>query len=159
MKKKRFYPLTKLVVVLFFFGFDRLTWKGHGFLYPWFSFLPMSSCKEVFSCILLALIRCFFFSNLRWIILFSIFFRFSTVFSLSIGGRYVVWINNRFFFFYRIIGIVSFFVFLFLLLLLWRTNNFFFLHLRIFLDPLRMPFWIERVLGVRYTPGLYTISL
>src|SRR3954465_5006137 len=119
LKKKRFDPLTKLIVVLFFFGFDRLTWKGHGFLHPWFSFLPMSSCNEVFSSVLLVLVRCFFFSNLRWIILFSIFFRFRTVFSLRIGGRYDVWINNRFFFFYRIISIVSFLVFLFLLLLLW----------------------------------------
>src|SRR3954463_6707418 len=100
---------------------------------------------QVFSSVLLALIRCFFFSNLRWIILFSVFFRFSTVFSLNIGGRYVVWMNNMFFFFYRIIGIVSFLVFL-LILLLWRSNNFFFLHLRILLDPLRMPLWIERVL-------------
>src|SRR3954463_13108710 len=98
---------------------------------------------QVFSSVLLALIRCFFFSNLRWIILFSIFFRFDTVFSLSIGGRYVVWINSRFFFNYRIIGIVSFLLFPFLFLLLWGANNFFFLHLRIFLDPLRMPFWIE----------------
>src|SRR3954471_13554278 len=105
------------------------------------------------------LIRCFFFSNLGWIILFSIFFRFGTVFSLSIGGRYAVWINNRFYFFYRIIGIVSFLVSLLFLLLLWKANNFFFLHLRILLDPLRMPFWIERVLGVCSTPGLYTISL
>src|ERR1044071_6586406 len=159
LKKKRLHPLTKLVVVLFFFGFERLTWKGHGFLHPWFSFLPMSSCKEIFSSVLLALIRCFFFSNLRWIILFSIFFRFSTVFSLSIRGRYVVWIDNMFFFFYRIIGIVSFLVFLFLLLLLWRANNFFFLYLRILLDPLWVPFWTERVLGVCSTPGLYTISL
>src|SRR3954470_4758581 len=119
----------------------------------------MSSCKEVFSSVLFALIRCFFFANLRWIILFSIFFRFSTVFSLSIGGRYAVWINNLFFFFYRIIGIVSILVFLLLLLLLWRANNFFFLHLRILLDPLWMPFWIESVLGVCSTPGLYTASL
>src|ERR1041384_2771613 len=119
----------------------------------------MSSFKEVFSSILLVLIGCFFFTNLGWIILFSIFFRFSTAYSLSIGGRYVVWINSLFFFFYRIIGIVSFHVFLFLLLLLWRANNFFFLHLRILLDPLRMPLWIERVLGVCATPGLYTISL
>src|SRR3954470_13228064 len=103
-------------------GLDRLTWKGHGFLYPWFSFLPMSSCKEVFSGILLMLVGCLFFSNLGWIILFSIFFRFSTVFSLSIGGRHAVWINSLFFFFYRIIGIVSFIVFLFLLLLLWRAT-------------------------------------
>src|SRR3954469_21690851 len=108
--------------MLFFFRFERLTWKGHGLLYPWFSFLPMSSCKEVFSSVLLALIRCFFFSNLRWIVLFSVFFRFSTVFSLNIRGRYVVWINSGFFFFYRIIGLVSFLLFLFLLLLLWRAN-------------------------------------
>src|SRR3954463_14971322 len=103
LKKKRFHLLTKLVVVLFFFGFDGLAWKGNGFLYPWFSFLPMSSCKNVFSSILLSLVRCFFFSNLRWIILFSVFFRFSTVFSLSIEGRYVFWINIMFFIFYRII--------------------------------------------------------
>src|ERR1041384_3133606 len=98
----------------------------------------MSSCKEVFSSILLALIRCFFFSNLGWIILFSIFFRFSTVFSLSIRGRYVVWVNSMFFFFYRMISIVVFLVFLLLLLLLililWRANNFFFLNLRILMD-------------------------
>src|ERR1043165_2117838 len=112
------------------------------------------SCKEVFSSILLALIECFFFTNLRWIILFNIFFRFGTVFSLSIECRYAVWINNMFFFFffYRIIGIVSFLVFLFLLLLLWRANNFFFLHLRILFDPLWMPFWIKRVLGVCSSP-------
>src|SRR3954469_9366039 len=119
----------------------------------------MSSCKEVLSSVLFALVRCFFFSNLRWIILFSVFFRFGTVFSLNIGGRYAVWINNMLFFFYRIIGIVSFLVFLFLLLLLWRANNFFFLRLRILLHPLRMPLWIERVLGVCSTQGLYTISL
>src|SRR3954469_9888212 len=136
LKKKRFHPLTELVVVLFFFGFDGLTWKGHGFLYPWFSFLPVYFGKEVFSGVILTLIRCFFFSNLRWIILFSIFFRFSTVFSLSIGGRYAIRINNMFFFNYRIIGIVSFLVFLFLLLLVWRANNIFFFHLRILLDPL-----------------------
>src|SRR3954471_20691537 len=97
--------------------------------------------------------------NLRWIILLSIFFRFSTVYSLNIRGRYAVWINRMFFFFYRIIGIVSFLVFLFLLLLLWGANNFFFMYLRILLDPLRIPFWIKRVLGVCSTPGLYTISL
>src|SRR4051812_44858027 len=131
--KKRFHPLTKLVVVLFFFGFERLTWKGNVFLHPWFSFLSMSSCNEVFSSVLFVLIKCFFFSNLRWIIIFSIFFRFNTVFSLSIGGRYVVWINNMFFFFYRIIGIVSYFVFLFILLIFWRANNFFIMHLRILL--------------------------
>ena len=51
-------------------------------------------------------------------------------------------------FLYRIIGIVSFLVFLFLLLLLCRANNFFFLHLRILLDPLWVPLWIERILGV-----------
>src|ERR1043165_2402918 len=119
----------------------------------------MYPCKEVFSSILLALIGCFFFTNLGWIILFSIFFRFSTIYSLSIRGRYAFWINSLFFFFYRIIGIVSFLVFLFLLLLLWRANNFLFLHLRILLDPLWMPLWIERVLGVCATPGLYTISL
>src|SRR3954467_15241843 len=33
--------------------------------------------------------------------------------------------------------------FFFLFLLLWRANNFFLLHLRILLDPLWMPFWIE----------------
>src|SRR3954464_6683283 len=64
LKKKRFHPLTKLVVVLFFFGFERLTWNGHGFLHPWFSFLPMSSFNEVFSSVLLAHVRCFFFLNL-----------------------------------------------------------------------------------------------
>src|SRR4051812_20163409 len=63
MKKKRFHPLTKLVVVLFFLSFDGLAWKWHGFLYPWFTLLPMSSCKEFFSGILLTLVRCFFFSN------------------------------------------------------------------------------------------------
>src|ERR1041385_8881351 len=137
LKKKRFHPLTKLVVVLVFFGFDGLAWERHGFLYPWFSLLPVSPCKEVFSSMLLALIGCFFFTNLGWIILFGIFFRSSTVFSLSIGCRYAVWIHSLFFFFYRIIGIVSFLVFLFLLLLLLRlgANNFFFLHLRILLDP------------------------
>src|ERR1041384_7370762 len=55
LKKKRFHPLTKLVVVLFFFGFDGLAWEGHRFLYPWFSFLPVSYCKEIFSSILLKL--------------------------------------------------------------------------------------------------------
>src|SRR3954469_16647114 len=90
---------------------------------------------------------------------FSAYFRFNTVFSLSIGGRYAVRINNLFFFFYWIIGIVSFLVFLFLFLLIWRVNNFFSLHLRILIDPLQMPLWIERVLGVCSTPGLYTISL
>src|SRR4051812_43290389 len=99
------------------------------------------------SCVFLALVGCFFFLNLWWIILLVLLFRFSTAFSLSIGGRYVIWINSRFFINNRVIGIVSFLVFLLLLLfLLWRDNNFFFLHLRIFLDPLWMPLWIERVL-------------
>src|SRR3954468_22577699 len=108
--------------MLFFFGFERLTWKGHGFLYPWFSFLPMSSCDKIFSSVFLAFVGCFFFSNFGWIILFTILLRLNTVFSLSIRGRYTIWI----------IGIVSFYV---LLLFLWRTNNLFFLHLRILLDP------------------------
>src|SRR3954462_940647 len=122
--------------MLFFFSFERLTLKGHGFLYPWFSFLPMSSCDEVFSSVFLAFVGCFFFSNFGWIILFTILFRLNTVFSLSIGGRYTIWINNKLFTCNRIIGIVIFFV---LLLLLRRTNNFFLLHLRILLDSLRMP--------------------
>src|SRR4051812_20146391 len=107
-------------------------------MYPWFSFLPVSPCKEVFSSILLALIGCFFFTYLGRIILFGIFFRF------NIRCRYAVWIHNFFFFFffYWIIGIVSFLVFLFLLLLLCGANNFFFPHLRILLDPLWMPLWI-----------------
>src|SRR3954465_14541819 len=105
LKKKRFQPLTKLIVMLFFFGFERLAWKGHGFLYPWFSFLPMSSCDDVFSSVFLAFIWCFFFSDFRWIILFNSLFQFNIVFSLSIGGRYTIWI----------IGIVSFFVLLLLL--------------------------------------------
>src|SRR3954464_9196427 len=108
-----FHPLTKLIVMLFFFSLYRLTWKGHGFLYPWFSFLRMSSRDKVFSSVFLAFVGCFFFSNFGWIILSTILFRLSTVFSLSIGGRYTIWI----------IGIVSFFL---LLLLLRRTNNFFF---------------------------------
>src|SRR3954469_3708859 len=108
----------------------------------------MSSCDEVFSSVLLALVRCFFFLNLGCIILLSIFFRFGTVFSLSIRGRYAIWIKRWFFFNYRIIGIISLLVFL---LLLWRANNFFFLHLRILLDPLRMPLWIERVLSASST--------
>src|SRR4051812_20745653 len=152
-----FHPLTKLIIVLFFFGFERLTWKGHRFMHPWFSFLPMYSCNEVFSSVLLVLVRCFLFSNLRWIILLSIFFMFNIVFSLSIRGRYTVLINNRLFIINRVIGIVSFLVFL--LLLLRRANNFFFLHLRILLDPLWMPLWIERVMGVCSTPSFYTISL
>src|ERR1041385_6552818 len=127
--------------MLFFFRFERLTWKGHGFLYPWFSFLPMSSCYEVFSCVLLAFIRCFFFSHLeRIILLLIIFFGFSTVFSFSTGDRYVVGINSRFFTCNRIIGVVIFLVFLLLLFLLRRSNNLvLFSHLRILLGPLRMP--------------------
>src|SRR4051812_10471979 len=145
--KKRLHPLTKLIVVLFFFGFERLTWKGHGFLHPWFSFLPMSSCNEVLSSVLLTLVRCFFFLNLWWIILLIVFFRFNTVFSLSIGGRYAVWTNNRLFINYRIIGFVRFLVIL-LLLLLWRANNFILPAFENLADPLWMPFWTERVLGV-----------
>src|SRR6187401_2572835 len=153
LKKKRFNPLTKLIVMLFFFRFERLTWKGHGFLYPWFSFLPMSSCDEVFSIVLLAFVRCFFFSNLgRIILLLILIFRFGTVFSLSIGGRYTVEINSWLFTCNRIIGIVSLLVFL--LLLLWRANNFFFLHLRILLDSPRMPLWIERILSASSSSGL-----
>src|ERR1041385_6510509 len=90
LKKNKFHPFTKFIIVLFFFGFETLTWKGHGFLYPWFSFLLMSSCDEVFFGILLAFIGCFFFSHLRRIILLLIRFRLSTVFSFSIGGRYAV---------------------------------------------------------------------
>src|ERR1041385_4499075 len=103
-------------------------------MYPWFSFLPMSSCDEVFSSVFLAFVGCFSFSNFRWIILFTILFRLSTIFSLSIGGRYTIWINNKLFTCNWIIGFISFFV-----LLLRKTNNFFFRHLRILLDPLRMP--------------------
>src|ERR1041384_1101380 len=62
LKKKRFHPFTKFIIMLFFFRFEGLTWKGHGFLYPWFSFLPMSSCDEVFSRVPLACTGCFFFS-------------------------------------------------------------------------------------------------
>src|ERR1041385_3793403 len=125
--------------MLFFFSFKRLTWKGHGFLYPWFSFIPMSSCDKILSSVFLAFVGCFFFSNLGWIILFTILFRLSPVFSLSIGGRYNIWI----------IGIFSFFV----LLLLRRANNFFFLDLRILLDPLRMPLRIERILSASSPSG------
>src|ERR1041385_3506579 len=139
LKKKRFHPLTKIIVMLFFFGFEKLTWKGHGLLYPWFSFLPMSSCDEVFSSIFLAFVGCFFFLNLGWIILFTSLFGLNTVFSLSIGGRYTIWI----------IGIVSFFV----LLLLRRANNLFLLYLRILLDPLRMPLRIERILSASSSSG------
>src|SRR3954468_15973288 len=127
--------------MLFFFRFDGLTWKGHGFLYPWFSFLPMYSCDEVFSSVFLAFIWCFLFSDFGWIILVNTLFRFSIVFSLSIGGKYTIWI----------IGIVSFFVLL--LLLLRRTNNFIFLHLIILLDSLRMPFCIERILSASSSSG------
>src|SRR4051812_21487000 len=101
--------------MLFFFRFERLTWKGHGFLYPWFSFLPMSSCYEVLSGILLACIGCFFFSHIgRIILLLIIFFGLSIVFSFSIGSRYVVGINSRFLTCNRIIGVVSFLLFLIL---------------------------------------------
>src|SRR3954471_17584087 len=100
--------------MLFFFRFERLTWKGHGFLYPWFSFLPMSSCDEIFSSILLAFIGCFFFSHLRRIILLLILFGLGTVFSFSIGGRHAVRINNGFFTYNRIICVVCFLVFLLL---------------------------------------------
>src|SRR4051812_40319934 len=75
-------------------GFERITWKGHGLLYPWFSFLPMSSHNEVFSCIFLAFIGCFFSSSRRVILLF-IFFGLSTVFSLSIGVGYAIWVSSR----------------------------------------------------------------
>src|ERR1041385_2575239 len=103
LKKKRFHPLTKLIIVLFFFGFERLTWKGHGFLYPRLSFLPMSSCNKFFSRVFLMHVGCFFFSHLGRIILLLIFFRLSTVFSFSIGGTYTFWINNKLFFNYGII--------------------------------------------------------
>src|ERR1041385_8837855 len=73
LKKKRLHPFTKFIIMLFFFGFEGLTWKGHGFLYPWFSFLPMSPCDEVFFRIPLVFTGCFFFSYLRWIILLSVF--------------------------------------------------------------------------------------
>src|SRR3954463_10626115 len=124
--------------MLFFFRFEGLTWKGHGFLYPWFSFLPMSSCDEVFFRVSLAFIGCFFFSYLGWIILLGVFFfRLGIVFCFSIRGRYVVRINSWLFTCNRIIGIVSLLMFLLLLLfLLWRANNLvFFLYLRILLDP------------------------
>src|SRR4051812_33541317 len=99
--------------MIFFFRFERLAWKGHGFLYPWFSFLPVSSCYEVFSSILLAFIRCLFFSHLgRIILLLIIFFGLSIVFSFSIGGRYAVRINSMFLACNRIIGVVSLLVFL-----------------------------------------------
>src|ERR1041385_8331954 len=124
--------------MLFFFRFEGLTWKGHGFLHPWFSFLPMSSCDEVFSRVPLAFIRCFFFSYLgRIILLCVLFFRLGTVFCFSIGGRYAVRINSWLFACNRIIGIVSLLVFL---PLLWSANRlFFFLNLRILLDPLWVP--------------------
>src|SRR4051812_39238279 len=115
--------------MLIFFGFERLTWKGHGFLYPWFSFLPMSSCDEVFSGILLTFIGCFFFSHLGRIILLLILFGLSTVFSLIIESRYDVRVNSGFFTCNRIIGVVSFLVFLLLIIILWRANNLvFYLH-------------------------------
>src|SRR4051812_6924852 len=143
--------------MLFFFGFERLTWKGHGFLYPWFYFLPMSSCNEVFSSILLAFVGCFFFSHLGRIILLLVLFGLNIIFSFSIGGRYAIRVSSRFFIGNGIIGVVSFLVLL-LLFILWRANNLvFYLHLRILLDPLRMPLGIERVLGS--TPSFYTISM
>src|SRR4051812_43949132 len=98
--------------MLFFFSLERLTWKGHGFLYPWFSFLPMSSRDEVFSSIFLAFFGFFFFLNFGWIILFTILLRLSIVFSLSIRGRYTIWINNKLFTCNWIIGFISFFVLL-----------------------------------------------
>src|SRR6187401_3139932 len=157
LKKKRFNPLTKLIVMIFFFRFDRLTWKGHGFLYPWFSFLSMSSCDEVFSSVFLAFVRCFFFSNFRRIILLIILtFRFGPVFSLNIGDRYTVGINSWLFICNRIIRIVSLLMFL---LLRWRANNFFFLHLRILLDSLRMSLWIKRILSTSSSSGLNPKSL
>src|SRR3954470_16411198 len=100
----------------------------------------MSSCEEFFSSVFLAFVGCFFFSNFVWIILFTILFRLSTVFSLSIGGRYTIWI----------IGTVGFFV---LLLLLRRDNNLFFLYLRILLDPLRMSLRIEMILSASSPSG------
>src|SRR3954471_14102394 len=100
----------------------------------------MSSSDKIFSSVFLAFVGCFFFSELGWFILFTILFRLSTVFSLNIGGRYTIWI----------IGIVSFFV---LLLLLRSANNFFLLHLRILLDPLRMPLRIERILSASSSSG------
>src|SRR4051812_38060263 len=146
--------------MLFFFGFEGLIWKGHGFLCPWFSFLPMPSRDEVFFRVPLAFIRCFFFSYLERIILLCVLlFRLGTVFCFSIGGRYAVRINNWIFTRNRIIGIVSLLVFL-LLLFLRRANSLvFFLYLRIFLDPLWMPLRIEWLLGVCSTPSFDVISL
>src|SRR4051812_42977247 len=105
----------------------------------------MSSCNEVFSSISLALVRCFFLLYFRWIILLVIFIRLSTVFSLSIGSRYTIRINNRLFINNRIIGVVRFLVFLLFLLLLHGAHNIFFLNLRFFLDSLWMSLCIERV--------------
>src|ERR1041385_917751 len=146
--------------MLFFFGFEGLTWKGHRFLYPWFSFLPMYSCDEVLSRVPLALIGCFFLSYLGRTILLSVFFfRLGIVFYFSIGGRYAVRIKSWLFSCNKIIGIVSLLVFL-LLFLLWRANNLvFFLYLRILLDPLWMPLRIEWVLGVCSTPSFNSVSL
>src|SRR6187399_1003888 len=143
--------------MLFFFRFDGLTRKGHGFLYPWFFLLPMFSCDEVFFSVPLTFVRCFFLSDFRRIILLIIItFRFSTVFSLSIGDRYTVGFNSWFFICNRIIRIVSLFMFL---LLIWRDNNFFFLHLRILLDSLRMSLWMKRILSTSSSSGLYPKSL
>src|ERR1041385_1309814 len=120
----------------------------------------MSSCDEVFFRVPLALIGCFFFSYLGWIILLrALFFRLGTVFWFSIGGRYAVRINSWLFTCNRIIRIVSLLVFL-LLLFLRRANSLvFFLYLRILLDPLWMPLRIEWVLGVCSTPSFDAISL
>src|SRR6187401_2139067 len=143
--------------MLFFFRFGGLTWKGHGFLYPWFSFLPMFSCDEVFFSVPLTFVRCFFFSTFRWIILLIIItFRFSTVFCLSIRDRYTIRINSWFFICNRIIRIVSLLMFL---LFLWRANNVFFLYLRILLDSLRMPLWIKRILSASSSSGSNPESL
>src|ERR1041385_6129157 len=146
--------------MLFFFRFEGLTWKGHGFLYPWFSFLPMFSCDEVFSRVLLAFIRCFFFSFLGGIILLLVFFfRLGTVFCFNIGGGHAVRINNWLFTCNRITGILSLLVFL-LLFLLRRANYLvFFLYLRILLDPLWMTLRIEWILGVCSTSSFDAISL
>src|SRR4051812_15432865 len=108
----------------------------------------MSSCNKVFSSISLALVRCLFLLYFRWIILLIVTIRFNAIFSLSIGSRYTIRINNRFIISYGIVGVVSFLVFLLFLLLLQGADNVFFLHLRIFLDSLLMPLRRERVLGV-----------
>src|SRR4051812_14751054 len=98
----------------------------------------MFYCNKVFFSITLTLIGCFFLFYFGWIILLIIIIRFSTILSLNIRNRYAIRISNRFFISCGIIGIFSFLMFL-LLLLLRRVANVFFLHLRIFLDPLWMP--------------------